>query len=395
MTGRALVGFGPLKLAFRHAMHHRVRSVVLAACVAVAVMLPVTVAVLVREVERSLRSRAASTPLVIGTRGNRFDLAMTALYFRGAPVSTMSMAEYEALVTEGGGLFVPVNVRFTSRGKPIVATTADYFAFRGLAPALGTVPLVIGDATLGNAVAAELGLSVGDRVFSDQREAFDLAKPQALRMTVSGVLAPSGTADDHAVFVDLKTAWILEGLSHAHAKPADVPEGLVLEKTAGTVKLSEELIDYNEVTEANLPAFHLHVGPELLPLTGVIVAPESERSGVILASRHNAGRTLQAVVPSDVVRELLVHIFRIRSLLNGVAMVVAGLTLVLLGLVTTLSVRVRAREIATFKRIGVAWSTVAWVFGWELVMVLAAGSAMGVAVSLAVASAAPDLVKLL
>ena len=30
-------------------------------------------------------------------------------------------------------------------------------------------------------------------------------------MTVTGVLAPTGTPDDDAVLVDIKTAWVIEG----------------------------------------------------------------------------------------------------------------------------------------------------------------------------------------
>jgi ABC-type lipoprotein release transport system permease subunit len=67
----------------------------------------------------------------------------------------------------------------------------------------------------------------------------------------------------------------------------------------------------------------------------------------------------------------------------------------MLGLVTALSVRVRSREIATFRRIGVAPRTIAWVFAWEIVILAAAGGVAGLGVAVGVAAAAPDLVKLL
>ena len=35
-------------------------------------------------------------------------------------------------------------------------------------------------------------------------------------MQVVGVLEPSYTADDGAIFVDLKTAWVIQGLVHGH-----------------------------------------------------------------------------------------------------------------------------------------------------------------------------------
>ena len=35
-------------------------------------------------------------------------------------------------------------------------------------------------------------------------------------MKVVGVLSPVATPDDEAVFVDVKTAWVIAGLAHGH-----------------------------------------------------------------------------------------------------------------------------------------------------------------------------------
>lgn len=386
---------GPVILALRHARHNPARSVILTACIAIAFALPLTVRILSSAFERSLTARAASTPLLIGARGNRFDLAMAMLYFRRAPVSTISMADAESLAASGGGVFIPMNVRFTARHKPIVATTPDYHLARDLTPVSGTLPLTLGDAALGSRAAAELALTTGDALFSDQRELFDIAKPQALKMRISGVLARTDTPDDDAVFVDLKTAWILEGLSHAHIAPASAPAGLVLDRRAASVTLSEQLIDFNEVTDANRTAFHLHATPDLLPLTGVLVLPDSAKSATILATRHNAGKALQAVIPAEVVRELLAYVFRVRSLLDAVAALVAALTIVLLALVTALSIRVRAREISTLRKLGASSLTIASLFASELGVLLLLGATAGAALALLASSTTPDLLKLL
>ena len=31
-----------------------------------------------------------------------------------------------------------------------------------------------------------------------------------------GILAPTSTPDDEAVFVDIKTAWVISGIGHGH-----------------------------------------------------------------------------------------------------------------------------------------------------------------------------------
>ena len=61
-----------------------------------------------------------------------------------------------------------------------------------------------------------MGLGVGDYVISSPESVFDLAGVYPLKMPVVGVLAPSFSPDDEAVFVDIKTTWVIQGLGHGH-----------------------------------------------------------------------------------------------------------------------------------------------------------------------------------
>lgn len=384
---------GPFVLAARHLRHNPARSLILAACVAVAGAIPMLVRVLVRDFQRSLTTRAEATPVVVGSRGNRFDLTLALLYFRRVDSGTIPFAEFRRLSAGRGGTWIPVHVRFTARGRPLVATSPDYFAHRGLSTSAGTLPLMLGDAVVGARLAREWGLGVGDTLFSDQREVFDISKPPALKMHVVGVLAPSGGPDDEAVFTDTGTAWILEGLSHAHVDPQKAPSRWVVEKTPGRVVLSEALIDHNEVTPENAASFHLHADEEHLPLTGAILVPDSAKSGTLTMTRLNAGRTLQAVAPAAVVDDLLSYVFRLRALVDGISGILGLLTAVLLGMVTALSVRVRSRELETLRRIGVSRRTVAAMFGWEIALLLAAGAATAAVLAGLASAWGPDLVK--
>lgn len=388
---------GPWTLGLRHARAHPGRSAILALCVAVSVALPTSVRTVIAGFRAGLTARAQATPLVVGAKGNRFDLAMGLLYFRRAAEATASMADFDELRRSCAGVVIPVNLRFTARGRPIVATTPEYLELRRLTPAAGTPPLMLGDALLGARAARDFGVdaaSLGAAIFSDQRELFDIAKPQALKLRVVGILPETGQPEDDAVIVDLGAAWILEGLSHAHIDPAAAPAPVVVERAERSVTLSEALIDANEVTPANAASFHLHARPAQLPVTGFIVRPASDKDATLLTSRINAGRTLQAAAPVEVVRDLLAYVLRVRILLDGVSVVVGGLTAVLLGLVTALSVRVRSREIETYRRIGVSRGAVAAVFISELLVLTAAGALLGLAVAWAAAGLAPLVVKL-
>ena len=152
---------GLLLLSWRHLQHHRVQSLILAFCIAVPVFLPLTTGELVARYETSLTARAESTPLVMGPRGNRFDLTLAALYFRQGDIETIPFREFEELAGSEFGLVMPLHVRYTARSAPLVGTSLEYFAFRGLKLSEGTLPLRLGDCVLGASVAERLGLGAG------------------------------------------------------------------------------------------------------------------------------------------------------------------------------------------------------------------------------------------
>jgi putative ABC transport system permease protein len=387
---------GAAALAAAHARHHRVRTALLVVCVLVAVFLPLATRVLGGELSRGLLERAESTPLLAGAKGSRFDLVMSGLYFRRTDLATITMADWRELQDSGLAGAIPLNTRFTARGLPVVATSPDYFEARALVVRSGGLPARVGEVVLGAEAAVRLGLHAGDSVFSDQRQVFDITVPPALKLHVVGVLERAGTADDGALFADIKTAWALEGLAHGHADAArSVPESLLLDRGKDRVVVSEEMVEYNELGPENLASFHVHAEASSLPLTGVLLLPRSDKDLAILKARANAGRALQIIVPRESVEEVLGYVAKLRGVLDGLSLVLGGFVVVLLGLVTALSVRTRAREVETLAKVGVGPTSIAAIFGWEIAMTLAAGCFVAAAAAGVLALAPPDLVKLL
>lgn len=383
-------------LSTSYLRHHAVRSGILVVCLALTLFLPVTTRLLVNRYEDDLRARSDSTPLIAGAKGNRIDLTMTTLYFRAADVEPITYADLERLEAAALGIAIPVHARFTARGHPVVATSPEYHEMRGLTAARGSLPLRLGDATLGSAVAEELGLGPGDALFSDVREAYDISVPPALKMRIAGVLAPAGTPDDGAVFVDTKTAWILEGIYHGHDDPEkEVDEELLIGKTDEHVAVSPAMIEYNEVTDENISTFHWHGETSLLPLTSVIFRPRDAKSGTIIKARLNASKTLQMVTPTEVIDDLMAFVFKIKSILDAVSLLLAATTVGLFALVVLLTMRVRAGEMRTLDRIGASRSTVLRLYATEIGILVILGLALAAALSVAVLTLAPDVVDAL
>ncbi len=386
---------GVLWLSWRHLLHHRVRSGITIACVAAAVFLPVTTQLLLLRYQTDLTARADATPLLAGARGSRFDLTLAALYFRPATLPTVPFAQVRAIGATGWAAPIPLHQRFTAQRHPIVATTPEYYELHRLRAVRGTLPLRLGEVVLGHDVAAALDLDVGATLFSDPTDLYDLSRPPALKMQVCGVLARTGSADDGAVFVDLKTAWILEGLAHGHEDARDADPSLVLAQTDEVVSLGPALRSYQEVTDDNAHTFHVHADDTQLPLTAIIALPFDEKAATLLKARFDGSGQWQMVTPRAVVDDLLAAVLRVKRVLDVLALLLGLSTALLVGLQLLLSMRLRAGEMRTLRRIGCSPGTVRRLHATELAL-LAIGALL-VAAGLTVATLAlvPDLVRAL
>ena len=213
-----------LYIAWKYVSFNKVKTFTLVACITLILFLPVFLEILLVESERQLLSRAVSTPLVVGAKGSSLDLIMNTLYFGDEVPELINMEASEKVIESDLALPIPVYVRFRTREHPIVGTTLDYFDFRGLKVREGSPLTMLGDCVVGATVAERLGLKPGDSLFSSPENLFDLSGIYPLKMKVTGILEKSHTSDDLAVFVDLKTAWVIQGLGHGHEDLARVKD---------------------------------------------------------------------------------------------------------------------------------------------------------------------------
>ena len=384
-------------IAWRYVAFNKIRTATLIACVTLIAILPLTLELLLTESEQQLLSRAESTPLLLGAKGSALDLVMNGLYFDDEIPELVSMAAVNELEDSGLAMPIPLYVRFNARRFLIVGTTLDYFDFRGLTIAQGRQLALLGEAVIGAEVADRLGIAAGDSLLSSPETVFDLAGVYPLKMPVVGVLKRSYTPDDLAVFVDVKTAWVVQGLVHGHEDLARSEDAsVVIDRTDTNVVASARLVEYTEITDENIDSFHFHGEPEQYPLSAVVVVPDDDKSGTILRGRYQESEGLhQLVVPGTVVDGLLANIFRIKNVLDAVIFVVAIATVLALTLVFALSIRLRQREIGTVFRIGGSRLTIARLLIAEIAIIVSASALLCGVVMLAVNQYSGDLVRAL
>ncbi len=368
-------------IAWQYIRFNKIKTATLIACITLISFLPLSLQLLLGESERQLMSRAVSTPLVIGDKGSSLDLVMNSLYFSDEVPELIGMEASERVMESGLALSIPVYARFHARGNPIVGTTLDYFDFRRLKVAEGRNLAVLGDCLLGARVAENLGLKPGDSLLSSPETLFDLAGVYPLKMKVVGVLQKSHTSDDLAVFVDIKTTWVIQGLGHGHQDVTNLSDPtLILKRSESNVVATAKLYQHTEITKKNIDSFHFHGNTSVYPITAVIAVPYDDKSGTILRGRYlSRNETLQIIKPEEVIDGLLQNIFRIKNVLDAVISVVALATVLAIILVFALSLRLRQREIQTIFKLGCSRLTIARLVSAEIfIIVLTSGLLCGV-----------------
>ena len=359
-------------IAWKYIRYNKKKTFILVCCITIIAALPLALEVLLDESERQLALRAESSPLLIGAKGSALDLVMNNLYFGDEVPQTITMAAAEQVMDTGLAAPIPMFVRFKARNFPIVGTTLDYLDFRGLEIEQGGMFTMLGQCVIGSDVARELALEPGDYLVSSPETLFDIAGAYPLKMKIAGVLAPTHGADDLAVFVDIQTAWVIQGLGHGHKDVTRTTDSSVIfKKEKGNVTANAKLMQYTEITEDNIDSFHLHGDSINFPVTAVLALPHDEKSGTILQGRYlKKDIPYQIVRPKEVIDTLMANIFKIRNVLDAVILLVGTATLLALVLVFSLSLRLREREIDVISKLGCSRATIAKLLSAELFIII-------------------------
>ncbi len=373
-----------LYLAWRYLVFHRLKTIILVTSIMLIVYLPTGLNAVIKQSAEHLTARAEQTPLLVGANGSPLELTLNSLYFSSDHPQLIDYAEAISVMDSGLADAIPLYVRFRSRSHPIVGTSLDYFSYHDLKFSSGRPMAVLGECVLGAAVAESLGAQPGDSVISSTETVFDLAGVYPLKMTVAGVLERAFTRDDDAIFVDVKTAWVIEGLGHGHqdlARPDAASS--VLSRSEEIIVANASVVQYNEITRENLDSFHFHGDLASYPLTAVLAVPRNDKSGVILRGRYmNDNARSQIIRPLLVIEELLETVLTIQQFIVAAVIIVGSATVATAALVFLLSLKLRRLEIDTMHKIGGSRIRVASILMAEVFIVVILSGVLAVVMNM-------------
>jgi putative ABC transport system permease protein len=359
---------GALFLGWRYLIHHRFKTGILLASVTLMMFLPAATRLMVADSATALTARAEHTPLLVGAKASQLELVLNALYFHAERPPEIPYQRLDEISQTGLANAIPLNTRFHARGAPIVGTNLEYFTFRGLQLTDGRLMGLLGECVIGANVARTQGIGIGDSIVSSPETVFDLAGVYPLKMNIVGVLEHTGSADDNAVFVDVRTTWVIQGLGHGHQDLESADAGkAVLSRTDAAITANASLVQYNEITTQNVREFHFHGDTSDFPLSAVIAVPTDQKSGTLLRGRFQEGTVSgQLVIPSLVLADLLETVFTVQNYVILGLIILSLATVAVITLVFLLSQQLRHGEFFTLKRMGASRRFIATLVASEL-----------------------------
>jgi putative ABC transport system permease protein len=371
------------KIAWRSIQHRAVASALTAFSMALGVALVVAVLVIYHVLDRSFRRSSQGYDMIVGpAKGGPLEVVLSTVYYLQPPRGTIPYEIYEELhhgrfATEVAAA-IPVCIGGSYAGYPVVGTVPELFEeFRYLGDRAYEFepggrnfnPDAPFEAVIGATVARKAGLRVGDTFRVTHGLATEGGHEHPDQFTIVGVLKPTGTPNDRALFVNIEGFWTL----HKH----DADHGGT-ENASDAEAKNEPTQPGHADSEEDNPDSHSHGGREL---TAVLVKRDWTNSAKALALPVlvNKEAGVQSVIPTEEVAKLfeglLGNIQTVLLIFAILIVVVAGI-----GLMVSIynSMNERKMEIAIMRALGAKRSTVMAVILLESILLSLGGGAIGV-----------------
>jgi len=203
-------------MAWRYLRFRWLVSLLTVAGIALGVALVCGVLTIRHESERAMATDAGLYDLVVGGKGSPLQLVLASVYHLDEPPGNLPYRDARRIARDPRVAWsAPIGLGDNYAGFRIVGTEASFFDLpdRDGAPffrvARGTIFEDRFDVVLGSHVARETGLDLGD-TFHGTHGLVDVPGAEVHRdfpYRVSGILAPTGSAQDRAIFGTLESVW--------------------------------------------------------------------------------------------------------------------------------------------------------------------------------------------
>ncbi|MEM1330596.1 MAG: ABC transporter permease [Planctomycetota bacterium] len=361
-------GVSPSRIVLRSMSSRLLSTVITVLTVAVAVSLMLLLLGLRDAARDSLSRGTGNMHLLVSRDASPLDAVLNGIFYASPPRAAFPMAKFDQLSSSFPFEWaVPTQLGDSYRGLRVLATTDAYFDH--FEPVMGE-PWVVAegrifedtfDLVLGSEAARLTGLGLGDTAvlthgFSDHEDHEGHVHDE-YTFTVTGILAPSGTLHDRALFKTLEATWVV----HAHDNRKLRADGPI------------ELTKVEDLTDRERLITGMYAR--------VFSRPGRDSSAAIqqVFDRLRADPTVTVAQPAQQLRRL----FSVVGNIEGVLLVMALVVLVSSGLGIMLalynSMAQRRRQIAVLRVLGASRGKVFELVLTESLVIGLVGAMLGLA----------------
>ena len=353
-----------LKLSWKNITSKPLPSILSMLLLAVGLSTAIILKLTEHQLTENINNTGKDVKLVIGAKGSRLQLVLSSLFQIDNPTGNINYGFYTLLkrnrmIKE----MIPVSMGDSYKRKRIVGTNQDYvrlFSGKLKEGVLFEKPL---EATIGIAVATELGLKVGDEFVGGHGMEEVLHSHDEYKYKVVGVLRRSGSVLDNLILTPVQTVWIMhaghgddsEYTLGAGDKSMHTPEEVIedsLSQMAKEHNHEHHHHDHHDHVEVNLDSVLANIDPKDREITAILFPNLSGNAKIGVLNNANNQPNMMAVDPAPEIMLLKNKLTPFVSIIIAISWFITIIAMfsVFIGLLNSL--RGRKYEIALMRVLG-------------------------------------------
>jgi len=349
-----------LRLALRSLRARRLSTTLTIFSIGLSVMLLVGVDRLRQATQVGFSGTLSHTDLIVGARGGGLPLLLSSIFHLGNASNNISWDTYQHFAHHPAVAWtIPISMGDSYHGYRVIATDQNFYQHyqyrrnQSLHFAQGHAPEEVFDVVVGAEVAAQIHDHMGQQiVLAHGVQEKSILNHQATPFTIVGILAPTATPVDRAVYITLLGDEAIHFGWSGGTPPAIGEAGPKLD--VSKLKVDE--------------------------ITCFLLGAKSRVSTLHLQREINTYKPepLTSIIPAYTLQELwslFDYADTALSLVSG-AVLVVGLLAMLIALYTVLNER--RREIAILRAVGLHARQIFLLFVLESTLIAASGTALGI-----------------
>lgn len=367
-----------MTLVCRSMNARRFSTVVTVVTVAIAVGLLLTILSIRDSGRKSFARGSGNMHLLISRDASPLVAVLNGVFYANAPRNYLMWSDYESLSQDYPfDYLIPLQLGDTYRGAPIVATTTDYFS--EFEPVVGSPWRVETgrvfkrpfEVVVGAEAAEQFDLKLGDRIelthgdgsampeSTDDHHHHHGHDHEGYDYEVVGILGPTGSAHDGALFSDLNSTWVI----HAHDRRQHEAHGHI------------DLTTVDDLDEQDRKITGIYAR--------VLTRPNRSASSAIqqVFSGLRADPKITVASPAGQINRLFAIVGSVDQILIWMAFVVMVASAIAIMLALYNSIEQRRRQIAVLRVLGCSRSRVFGLVLTESAILGVIGALIGIALA--------------